>query len=719
MKKSLKTIVLTSALLLASNTMTYAQGELKISDIKIMNNKELDKDFLLSIIPVKEGMNYTNILLNNIYLNLLQTELITEANIYPVIDGDNVTLTIEVDEIPNAAALLERNKEIINAQNQTDLEIVDVNIVGNKFVDTKTLLDQMPLKKGEFFVPINATISQNMLLSTGYFSDVKINIDRNAKNKTIAITFEVKEYPNVRSLNIEGNHVMDTEYLKGISGLKVGEPLNAGLLTPENSPILGEYRKKGIATARIEDIKVTPEGDVTIVVSEGIATKIEFTKVSQRKEDKRKRADDVKLKTKPYIFERLSSLQEGKIITSKDLDNTIQELYKTGVFTSIEPVVVPDPNNKDGRIVTLKLVERSTTAIKGSLSWDSQDGVKGGVELADTNFLGQNQNMSINASFGTKGNFSLEGSFYDPWIKGTDRLSFGISALYKRTFELQSKEKVKDNTKEDTGHRYAISGSFGRGINPYTYILVKPRLYGVYTKGPKPATNDPRPLLSDYTLFSVAPSIVVDTRDNQFMPREGVYLNGSYEMGYVFRDAVNKNNIRVYNKFDVDFRGYHRIYEDVNSMAYRITAGYANNTTPQDSLFTTGDGTLLRGFDAQVGNEKLTFTIENRTYVNEYLQLVAFLDAGLIQTIKPNATAQELANNPNLYTARYIEDKNNAKEQGPYHWQNFKKSFGVGARINTPIGVVRLDYSWPFETDNKPFDFQKGGKFSFGFGQTF
>ena len=44
----------------------------------------------------------------------------------------------------------------------------------------------------------------------------------------------------------------------------------------------------------------------------------------------------------------------------------------------------------------------------------------------------------------------------------------------------------------------------------------------------------------------------------------------------------------------------------------------------------------------------------------------------------------------------------------------FVNNIGLGARINTPIGVVRLDYAWNLEKGKKTT-----GKFNFGFGQTF
>ncbi|WP_082680432.1 BamA/TamA family outer membrane protein [Caviibacter abscessus] len=47
--------------------------------------------------------------------------------------------------------------------------------------------------------------------------------------------------------------------------------------------------------------------------------------------------------------------------------------------------------------------------------------------------------------------------------------------------------------------------------------------------------------------------------------------------------------------------------------------------------------------------------------------------------------------------------------------ENLKIDLGLGARITTPIGVIRLDYAWPLINANG----NSKGKFSFGFGQTF
>ena len=66
----------------------------KINNIEITNLKQLSEDVIKNALPVKEGNEYTNKVSNDIYLSLLRTGLVQNANIYPTKDGDNVNLKI-------------------------------------------------------------------------------------------------------------------------------------------------------------------------------------------------------------------------------------------------------------------------------------------------------------------------------------------------------------------------------------------------------------------------------------------------------------------------------------------------------------------------------------------------------------------------------------------------------------------------------------------------
>ena len=146
--------------------------------------------------------------------------------------------------------------------------------------------------------------------------------------------------------------------------------------------------------------------------------------------------------------------------------------------------------------------------------------------------------------------------------------------------------------------------------------------------------------------------------------------------------GYEKQKTRAYATTTADLRAYHPVYEDKNSMAYRLLASYSHDNTPVGQMSIVGDGVTLRGLPSTVSGNKyaVTFTAENRTYFNDYLQGVLFYDGGIAEKIVDSQKKLKFVNN-----------------------------LGLGARINTPIGVLRLDYAWNIAT----------GKFNFGFGQTF
>ncbi|WP_068449410.1 BamA/OMP85 family outer membrane protein [Caviibacter abscessus] len=790
-----------AAVISIMSTASFGIENMKITKIEVKNLRELTKEYVLSSIPVKVGDQYANKELSDIYLALRNTGVFSNVNIYPTINGSEVSLLLEVDEVNNAKEELANRQAIINASKRTDLIVNSVKVVGNTEVDLKEILDASSVKVGEYFTPITVNVLANAILSTGYFESVKPSVDRNGNTKTVNVKFEVKENPKLKSITIDGVTAFTVEQIKEVAGLIEGKVINANALNPNTSPILELYQKYGIVTARIIDVKYN-DGNIQMKISEGKINKVTFGKTVQKQDGRRFSERQYTLKTKPYVLERMTTLKEGEILTNQSITETIQEFYKTGLFSSVEPKIEGVANDPNGRNVTLILEERPSTSINGQVAYETKEGFTGGITLSDKNFLGNQQEISLQTNFGTRGNYDLSFSFFDPWIKGTPRLQVGTNVFFKRE-KARKADLEKDGelpsilenvTRISGSYVYGASVTLGKGVARNTFLSVKPRIYGVRSTN----AEEQQKVLVDYTLGSVATTVIYDSRNDSYLPRSGFYLSATYELGYIFRDKSvkpsyltrkkeelknlyegkndtkktqsmnvagssvnnkngnndaealkkakeeydkkikeNKNskdleeakkkyeeevekfkeknngkitlgdtsnqtlNHRFFNRFNVDFRAYHRVYKDKNSMAYRITLGYANEGTPENLMFRVNDGTTLRGYNDEATNAIFTATAENRTYINNYIQLVAFGELGL--NSKPTGT------NSTTGLQQYTAFKDIFKKE------NLKIDLGLGARITTPIGVIRLDYAWPLINANG----NSKGKFSFGFGQTF
>lgn len=854
MKNKIKVASLLGAVLVSTTSLAT-----KVNNIEIKNLKELPKEFILQNLPVRQGSEYTNMSLGEIHKALASTNLLDDIKIKHVEhkENDTVDLVIEVVEKEHAMQALQQQQMVAAASRRTDFKVNSVKIVNLKHVDISSILNASRLRVGDYFTPITVSELAQAIVNTGYFESVVPTVTRNAKNKTVDITLTVKENPIVKSVDLEGVTVFNTEQVKEFAGIKEGKVLNILALQPEVSPIIQLYKQNGLLAARIEKATATPDGRVTILVSEGKVSDILYKKKIEFEDNVRISKNKVALKTKPYIFERMTNIKKGELITDAKIGSTIKEFYRTGLYSSIEPRITSDPNNPNNKILTFLVEERPTTSINGQVAYETKEGFTGGLTLSDKNFLGKQQDVSVSANFGTRGNYDLSASFFDPWIKGTDRLQLGANVFFKRTKE-KYKELTKDgqfvfeNNKTEKDVPYQIanvlnpSGSYiyggsltlGKGFKHNIFTTVKPRLFGIKTYNGEGITKKDKKgnpqLLVDYTLGSVTLGLSYDTRDDMYIPKNGLYITGTAELGYIFREKsltnkflyelrkdklqksytdykdalkalgitdgttnstpsgnasaggsqqanadlqklgtelkaaydakkVAENNSQAsasekktateeYNKalekynekyfeinkvpsltgakdtdklkprpfyiLNLDARAYHKVVKDKNSMAYRVTLGYASKGTPENMLFHTSDGTILRGYTDSLASILATATIENRTYINDYVQLVAFAEVGI-------------HNNPlgadKFYdTGRYAGLRQYEGFKAMFTKEHVKADIGIGARLTTPLGVIRLDYAWPLIKDPKANNdqgtkkgFDLGGKFSFGFGQTF
>ncbi|WP_314395744.1 BamA/TamA family outer membrane protein [Leptotrichia shahii] len=664
--------------------------DLKVGSIEFSNLKELSPDLLLSKIPVKSGDSYTNKKLSDIYLSLKRLGYISEANVYPKIRGNTVNIMVEVAEVENASAIIQRKQMQEEMKKETEYTVASIDIEGLQTRRKEEYLKNLPIKPGDIFVPQKAVDGAQKIFDSGYFSTVEPKIDRKADN-TVSIVYEVKENPAIQSISFEGNTLYKDAELEKALGIKKGEILNGNLLNPDKNGIIKLYNKDGYSVARIESINVSNEGDIKIGLSEGVVDSVEFEKAPSRKDNERQSEKRSVLRTKPYIFERVQKIKPGQIFQTKNIKDTVEELYRTGVFTSIEPVLEGKEDDPNARVVKLLVEERPTTTINGSISYGTSVGLVGELKLADSNFLGKGQDAAITLSASNKGDKTFDISWFDPWIRGTERVQAGGTIYWNVSVDDNADPDEVEKVKK-IGTRWTI----GKGLNSDLYVRLAARYDHYEELFSNKKVND------KYNLLAVGPSLIYDTRNNQYSPTKGIYSIFSYERGELINDP------RKYDQFEADLRAYHpTFFGDKNVMAYRVAWGSTGSGTPEALRFSIGGAESIRGYDYSAfdGYDKFHATIENRTKINDTLQLVAFFDIG-------NAWQKE---SKDPITGKKIYKPN---RKDAHDFKDLKKGYGVGVRLNTPIGPLRFDYGWPMDPEKKGEKKDKG-KFYFSFGQSF
>ena len=690
MRNKIYAFIITVTLFLSMNGITKAaeKENLKVGTIQFSQLKEIPEEFLREKIPVKEGDVYSNKSLSEIYLALKRLNYISNVNVYPQQEGDTVNLVVEVDETANALEAAQRAETAQDLTQKTEFVVSKVDVKGLEKISKEEALKNVKVKEGDQFIPQEAIDGAQKIFQTGLFASVEPSVEREANN-TVAITYIVEENPIVKDIEISGNTLFTEAQLEQALGIKEGELLNGNLLNPDNNGIIKLYNKGGYTTARIETINVSKEGDIKIGLTEGMVDSVVFKKVNSKRENERSTEYKAKLRTKPYIFERSQSVKPGEILEAKNVEATIRDLYRTGIFTSIEPVVSGSETDPNARSIEFLVEERPTTTINGSISYGTSVGLVGGLKLADTNFLGRGQEASINLEASNKGDKTFDISWFDPWIRNTERIQAGGSIYWRESVDDNAGPLDVEKVRK-IGTRWTI----GKGLNDKIYVRLSAR-YDHYKEilGSK-QIND------TYNLIALTPSLIYDSRDNSYAPTKGIYSTLTYEKGDLIKDK------RKYDQFEADLRAYHHtFFKDKNVMAYRVVWGSTGSGTPDALRFSIGGAETLRGYEYGKfeGFNKFHATVENRTQINKTLQFVTFFDIGNAWQ-KSTVVGGRKINTPDRHNASNFAD--------------LKKGVGVGIRLNTPIGPLRFDYGWPLDPEEKGGQ-KTGGKFYFSFGQTF
>lgn len=674
-----------------------AESNYSIKKVEVINNREIPFEIILENMKSKEGEKFVTDNMIEDYKSIKGLEYVNDVSIQPTVYDGGIKLTVDITENRDAKSMLEK-KGIIPLSERgkvdTSLLVNSVEFIGNHYVSTKELMEKVPVKVGSYFSKNKVIEGHKNLIESGYFRDVIPDAVKSGKG--VKVIYEVMENPILNGVNIIGNTVYTTEDLMKVIKTEPGKIFNINTIREDRDRILKKYQDDGYTLTDVTDIGINGNLELEIYLSEGTVRDIQFKKmVTKQKGARRKPTDDV-LKTKTYVIERELEFSKDEIFNSKKYDETVKNLMRLGHFKNVKYESRDIPGDPDGKTIVLLLDEERTAILQGAISYGSEIGLLGTISIKDTNWKGKGQELGFTFEKSDEDYTSFSINFYDPWIKDTDRISWGWS-LYKNSYEDDDSRLFH---KIDTiGAKFNIGKGLTKNVRlslgtKFEYVEERAQKGKFYENGGKYYWSNGGPEVrgidDDYFIWSLFPSLTYDTRNHFWNPTAGEYaklqLEGGYAGGY---------DGDVFGNVTLELRKYHRGFFKNNTFAYKVVGGIMTDSTKEAQRFWVGGGSTLRGYDGGFfkGTQKLVGTIENRTQINELLGFVVFFDAG--RAWKQNGRDLEYGQDADF------PDK-------------VATTAGVGLRLNTPIGPLRFDFGWPVGDK-----MDSGMEFYFNMGQSF
>lgn len=603
------------------------------------------------------------------------------------------------------------------AQEEPQL-IESVKVVGNDYIPKEGILDEVKdiLPPGQPFTPERSRAAQQAVSAMGYFEDVQITTGPGEHGVIVSIT--VVEKQRVQKILFVGNTVVDDATLADVIFTKVGHVFDNRIIRRDVSRIEDYYGERGYI-ASVSGASQGQFGVLTFVIEEA-------------------RVEDIVIeglkKTKKFVVERALTIKPGELFRRDAVAEDIKRLYNLGIFENVTSDIRPgvkDPQR--GIILVIQIQEKRTGEASLAAGYSNLDKFVLIVSVSENNFRGRAERVSANVEL--FGRTSFEVSFFEPYLdkKGTSFSGRLYDTQRNRRFAGGTAFTATDDTFDErrTGGTFALSRPLSRNTRASLRFrsekvsssffqatrtidsseggsniaqngnlpdgdsqIIPPDNPDLLPEEPEPGdTLEPivvaAPLHPGGRLTSFTAGWTRDTRDLISEPTRGTYTTLSLEQaGSFFGGSTTFSKLMAEQRY---YRLVSKKRKDV--LAFRLMGGLTNGNLPFFETFSVGGANTLRGYeeDRFRGSNMLLMNVEYRYPISDRLTAVGFVDVGdafggSFRTVVPGFDIP--ADDPDFKAHTGV---------------------GVGLRVVTPVGPIRLDFGFG----------EEGGQAHFNFGHTF
>ncbi len=497
---------------------------------------------------------------------------------------------------------------------------------------------------------------------TGYFWGLMARPVTVAKTADgVQLTFTLSENTTVTGIDFIGNTVFTAETLQQILKTKVGQVMNFTDMSSDAKSLTDYYRSRGYTMMTLNSQSQDPQtGRVRFEIFECRISSIIIKG---------------NYKTREYVIVREMMIKEGDVYNQNKVRDTLETLRRMSIFLNVK---LEQGIGKE--LGTIDLIytfeEQFTGSASGGITTGSNSRPLLYLTLQDSNFLGTAQSIGLMGSFGDTTSYRF--NYSNPYLNA-NRMSGAVNV-----YSMINPRSVKNSTGsfDYDEHRTGLNLTIGQPVDATTREYFTARADHIYGESSNTsALLDP--LKSATDVRSLGYSLVRDARDNALNPSAGYYRMGSIEVaGLGGRD---------FTKVQAEGRYYLQVKPGVEGKTYaenkqpwvyagRITLGLIKGDAPYLDQFLAGgtNTNTIRGYAEDSFPGKALFVMNNelRVPINNTLQAVGFLDIG------------------DAFGGSFASSFGDADARA-------RIGYGLGMRINSPVGPIRLDWGFTPEGSNR------------------
>ena len=557
---------------------------------------------------------------------------------------------------------------------QEGQKVAQIVITGNQNINKETIANVVKLAPGAQYTKEAADKDREAINAIGYFSAVSVRTEETPEG--LRVIYDVAENAVVKEIKIVGAGPVPEETIRKLLRTQAGQVLNTETLKTDIDAIQRYYRDKGYIAYVTEDIGIDSKtGDLTIPILVHTVASVDI--VGNKK-------------TRESVFVREMKTRPGRYFNMKVLHEDVARILNLDLLDDVEMPKI-EPAKDVGKVnVVIPVKEKKTGEVRVGLGYSNRSRLVGRAELTETNLRGRGQGLTLLWETTTTenalgGSASYEVGFYEPWIdKKHTSLSFNVfnKLLYRFS------PSFIGGTGTVNGQTYnerRKGGTFGlsRPFTDFTRAFVTLRSERVHTSD-IPTTGTTGLISLNGPIRSGTIKLLNNTRDFDKDPAVGWYKSVSVELGSA--DVIEKSSSGSralkgpFRKLQIDIRHYWSRggrkmtpTDKRTTIAARILLGVSSGDIPFFEQYFVGGADTLRGYreDRFWGDRMAVASIEYRKPFGQSLTGVLFADYGDAWAGRSNILLPGLAQHSEL-SPRF--------------------GTGVGLRVNTAIGSLRLDY---------------------------